>query len=263
MRFIEACGSAYGENIVVLEIELDDGEVLHKGDMIDIPLHNGTIMRREVKLINPELVGDFAEISELAAEWLSVGECSKSDVEQQSMTGACNGEVIVLDIDTWDIKTEKNPEYQDLNELFSFKEICLTPYKEIQGGNLSIYDYIEEGYSVSEKVITYLKTKKYFLMSLGIYEHPFQKGHNLLGPYWYTDGIYYWDRDTWKYVVKYGLKLPEDFINHVLSKEGDKFLHEYQKENPSWSEEIKRLKEQPNTLCLLPEDAGDEDLEDF
>ena len=42
--------------------------------------------------------------------------------------------------------------------------ISLTPYKEIKGGSLSIYDYVEEGYSAPEKVIRYLRTTKAYAM---------------------------------------------------------------------------------------------------
>jgi hypothetical protein len=57
-------------------------------------------------------------------------------------------------------------------------------------GTKSIYDYVKEGYSVSNQVIEYLKTTKPFYMSPGIYDHPFRPGVELLGPYTYTDGKY-------------------------------------------------------------------------
>ena len=72
----------------------------------------------------------------------------------------------------------------------------------------------------------------------------------------------YWDRDTWKYVIKYGLKLSEDFIAHVMSEEGETFLQSVSGED-SWQERLQDLKQQKNTLCLLPDDAGDISLEEF
>lgn len=141
--------------------------------------------------------------------------------------------------------------------------ICLTPYKEIKGGEESIYDYVQEGYSVPEQVIAYLRTTQPYMMSPGIYEHPFIPGKRLLGPYWYTDGKYYWDRDTWKYVVKYHVRLPADFINHVLSSEGREYLDGFFMHPSSWSDTISGWKEQKGSLCLLPDDAGDCRLEDF
>ena len=104
------------------------------------------------------------------------------------------------------------------------KKINITPFKEIKGGEFSIYDYIEEGYAVPEKVIEYLQTREPQLMSPGVYSHPFKEGETLLGPYRYGDGKYCWDRDTWKYVLKYHVKLPQDFIEHVLAEEGTAFL---------------------------------------
>ena len=79
----------------------------------------------------------------------------------------------------------------------------------------------------------------------------------------YTDGKYYWDRDTWKYVIKYGLKLPADFVEHVMSPEGEAFLKGFAARNDSWQDWIQEMKQEKNTLCLLPEDAGDIPLEEF
>lgn len=66
--------------------------------------------------------------------------------------------------------------------------IILTPYKELKFGELSIYDFVQEGYTVPKKVIACLQTKKPYIMSPGIYNHPFKEGKSLLGPYLYTDG---------------------------------------------------------------------------
>lgn len=141
--------------------------------------------------------------------------------------------------------------------------ICITPYKEIFGGNESIYDYIQDEYFVPDKVIAYLKTAIPHIMCPGIYDHPFKKGTRLLGPYWYTDGKYCWDRDTWKYVIKYGLTLPQDFIEHVMSDEGTAFIEKCIEDSDSWSEVIKKLKKKQGFICFLPENAGDYSIENF
>ena len=120
------------------------------------------------------------------------------------------------------ISTTSSGEEENIKKLPRL--ICLTPYKEIKGGDESIYDHVREGYTVPDKVIAYLKMAKPYVMCLGIYEHPFKEGVTLLGPYWYQDGTYSWDRDTWKYVVKYGLELPQEFIDHVMSEEGTRFM---------------------------------------
>ncbi len=143
------------------------------------------------------------------------------------------------------------------------KVISITPYKELCDGEESIHEHTMKGYAVPSKVIAYLQTTEPFMMSPGIYEHPFKEGTRLLGPYWFTDGKYYWDRDTWKYVIKYGLVLPQEFIDHVMSDEGTAFLEKCAKANNSWGKVIEEWKEQPNTLCLLPTDAGDMELEEF
>ena len=97
---------------------------------------------------------------------------------------------------------------------------------------------------------------------MGVYKHPF-KEKRLLGPYLYTDGEYYWDRDTWKYVLKYHVTLPQDFIDKVLSDKGTAFLEECAKSDNFWNKVIKNWKSQPDTLCLLPDDAGDSSIDDF
>jgi len=138
----------------------------------------------------------------------------------------------------------------------------ITPYRELRQGEESIYDNIQKGYQVSEKVIAYLKTTKPYVMSPGIYDHPFKAGVKLLGPYVYEDGIYCWDRDTWKYVVKYGLMLPPDFIDHVMSREGTRFLEEQGVKQESWDKAIDVWKKD-GLISFLQDNAGNIELEDF
>lgn len=140
--------------------------------------------------------------------------------------------------------------------------ICLTPYKELIQGEECIYDHIREGYQVPEKVIVYLMTTKPYVMSPGIYKHPFKEGGELCGPYIYTDGRYCWDRDTWKYVMKYGLTLPQDFIDHVMSDEGTRFLEEQGILQESWDKKIAEW-ETDGLVSFLPNNAGSVDVEDF
>ena len=140
--------------------------------------------------------------------------------------------------------------------------INITPYKEINCGDKSIYEHIDENFVVPKKVIAYLQTTKPLFVRMGVYKHPF-KEKSLLGPYLYTDGEYYWDRDTWKYVLKYHVTLPHDFIDKVMSDKGTAFLEECEKNDNSWSKVIKDWKSQPNTLCFLPDDAGDLTFDDF
>ena len=140
--------------------------------------------------------------------------------------------------------------------------ICLTPYKELKQGEESIYDHIQEGYQVPDKVIAYLMTTKPYVMSPGVYKHPFKKEVDLYGPYMYTDGIYFWDRDTWKYVVNYGLTLPQSFIDHVMGDAGTKFLKEQGALRESWDKTISEWK-RGGLISFLPENAGSIDIEDF
>ena len=71
--------------------------------------------------------------------------------------------------------------------------------------------------------------------------HPFKEGKCLLGPYQYGDGKYAWHRDTWKYVVKYHLTLPEEFIEHVMSDAGTQFIEKVCCKADSWYQEVEAL----------------------
>ena len=116
--------------------------------------------------------------------------------------------------------------------------ICITPYKEIRCGDESIYDHILNDYTVPVQVIDFLRTTQPYTMQPGVYEHPFKPGKRLLGPYLYTDGKYCWDRDTWKYVVKYHVTLPQTFIDHVMSDEGRSFLERFDHQSGTWVDTI-------------------------
>lgn len=98
------------------------------------------------------------------------------------------------------------------------KKISISPFKEINCGSESIYDYVKAGYTVPDKVIAYLRTKSPHLVCPGVYEHPFMKGKTVPGPYLCTDNHYLWERNTWEYVVKYHVTLPQEFIDHVMSE---------------------------------------------
>lgn len=143
--------------------------------------------------------------------------------------------------------------------------IDITPYKELCGGDNadSIHNHTQPGYIVPQKVITYLQVGEAFLMCPGIYDHPFKLGTRLLGPYLYSDGQYCWDRDTWKYVLKYHLTLPQDFIDHVMTVAGTAYIEKRLQEEDDWAKTIKNWKTRQDMLCLLPDDVGDVSLDEF
>lgn len=101
---------------------------------------------------------------------------------------------------------------------------------------------MQEDYEVPDKVIAYLRTAHPYVMSPGVYRHPFRPDTELLGPYLYTDGHYYWDRDTWKYVLKYRVALPQEFVDHVMSDRGTAFLEAQTGEQDSWANRIENRK---------------------
>lgn len=243
MKIKFASTSANDENVTFIDVHTEVGETIKKGDIVTIELRDGSSRNTEVVKLKPFRFGD---------------------PEPESIEEDNDGQIVVLGIPSNQVRTIYDAEENYAEENYFEKYFCLTPYKELLSGDASIHDFVGEKETVPDKVIAYLKTTKPYMMSPGIYEHPFKEGKELLGPYWYTDGEkYFWDRDTWKYVVKYGLKLPKDFIDYVMSEKGTEFLKKFDTETNSWSNEINKMKEMPNTLCLLPDDAGDEALEDF
>lgn len=243
--------------ILNIDVNLDEGEILYEGGTISIEMMDDSFLEREIKIINPKWAGDYGVISEKAKQWKQSGKTLRK------AKGPGHYSIVVTDVSYHEVKTDEEIAARAFLEEQK-KMVCVSPFAEIHCGEESILDFVQERYTVPEKVIAYLQTTKPYMMCPGIYEHPFIKGKNLLGPYMYTDGHYWWDRDTWKYVVKYHVTLPQEFIDHVMSDEGTEFLKQCELDGNSWSGRIKDWKNsEKNGLCLLSDDAGDMGLEDF
>ena len=259
MEILFVAGCPYEDNegeVLNLHVRLDEGDVLTEGGNIRIEMMDDSVIEREVKIINPQRAGDYAAVCEKAKQWKQSGKTLKE------IKGPGECDIVVMHIPYLEVKTEEEIRSRAAVEEIN-RMVCVSPFKELGCGEKSIHDFVKDGYSVPDKVIAYLQTTKPHEMCLGIYEHPFKPGTYLCGPYTYTDGYYYWDRDTWKYVMKYHVMLPQEFIDHVMSDEGTAFLKEQAQENDSWSDRIKSWKEQAGVLCLLSDNAGDECLKDF
>ena len=245
MKITFTAVDAYDERRNLLSIKTDKNETILVGQMIPIELTDETTIEREIKAIRQWKEGRRNK----RGQWVSV----------DSVPGGQSCEVEVYDIDG-QVQTTSMPSPAEMRRLEAMKNVM--PFKEIKGGEESIYDHIDENFVAPQKVIAYLQTTQPHLVCMGLYKHPF-KDTILSGPYWYTDGEYYWDRDAWKYVLKYHVTLPQDFIDKVMSEEGTAFLEKCAQSNNSWSKIIGDWKKQPNPLCLMPDDAGDLSLEDF
>ena len=264
VRGIAGCPYEDSEGEVLnLSIRLDDGEVLCVGDAIDIPMMDGSTLTREVKVIEPKYAGDYAAVSKKAAQKVADGEWGASKEPVLRTEGPKpHCDVVVVGVPYHEVLVEENVNARRFVEERR-KKVCLTPFKELGLGSESIHDWVEEGYTVPAKVIAYLKTTEPDIMSPGIYEHPFRPGVRLLGPYCYTDEHYWWDRDAWKYVTKYHVRLPQEFVDYVMSGAGDEFAREHVPWARSWFEHIEESYGDAPHGNYLPEDAGDIDIEDF
>lgn len=212
-------------------------------------------------IIDPKYAGDFYLVSNKIDAEVKAGKTKCSDKLKEYVEGECNCTIVVKNVPLHEVKTDDEIRARRFSAEHQ-ERINLTPYKQLKIGTEDINDHIEDGFQVPAKVLTYLQVGEPYIMSPGIYDHPFKEGKRLLGPYIYSDGYYYWDRDTWKYVVKYGLILPQKFIDHVMSEAGTAFLEKHCTDN-KWKEVISEWKSDPNQLCLLPDNAGDIDLKDF
>ncbi|MBR3438492.1 MAG: hypothetical protein IKH13_03195 [Clostridia bacterium] len=264
MKIIHVSGCPYEDyegQITNLDVELFDGEKIRINDEITIEMMDDTFITRKVHIINPKRAGDFYVISERTREKVKSGEYGCSDETTELLSGPCTGTIIVTDVIDYEIKTDEHIAAKKAMEEME-KMICLSPFKELHFGNKSIYDFVQEGYTVPDKVIAYLKTTEPYFVCPGIYEHPFKSGTELLGPYSYTDGNYYWDSNMWKYVVKYHIKLPQEFVDYVMSGQGDQFLYSFIDKNYSENGLISKNKKE-GLLCLLSANTTDKDLSDF
>ena len=247
MEILFAATPSSEKDISLLTIKADKDEIIRSGQMLQILLIDQSITERKIVSMKKW------------SEKEGTGRGYWKDTDH--IEDGESAEVTVENLQSNTVMTKSMPGYETRKKWAQM--ICLTPYKELSNGSESIHGHVHEGYTVPEKVIAYLRTTKPFMMCPGIYDHPFKAGLKLSGPYLYTDDTYYWDRDTWKYVVKYGLELPQEFIDNVMSEDGTRFIEQQTEAGESWSAEIKKMKEKKGSMCLLPDDAGDIKLEDF
>lgn len=213
MEIIHAAVSADENTHHILTIKANEDETIRVGQKISIMLTDETFVEHEVASIRRWELKPNAK----RGKW--------KDVEL--VFGGQTCEVDVYGIEGY-VQTTDMPLLTEMERLAAM--INVMPYKEINGGDESIHDYIDESFVVPEKVIAYLQTTQPYLVCMGMYEHPF-KDMQLCGPYWYTDGEYFWDRDAWKYVIKYHVTLPQSFIDKVMSEEGTVFLEKFAEGN--------------------------------
>lgn len=246
--------------VSILRVHLDKGERLCLHDNISIEMMDDTFIQREIKIINPKYAQDFSAVSSMFDEEIKSGKTRWKPRFCQFVEGECTCDIVVMNVPSHEVKSEEELLHRKLIEEY-IQKINLTPYKELKQGQDSIFNNIREGYTIPDKVLLYLQSGEAYRMSPGIYSHPFNNEVSLLGPYLYTDGKYIWDRDTWKYVIKYGLTLSNEFVDYVMSDEGTEYL---QKHHVDWGDVINnKLAAKPNFICLLPEDSGDVPLEKF
>ena len=151
MEIIFASVDADNENRNILSIKTSDNETIEVGQIISIQLTDETFIEREIKAIRL-----WKENSnQKRGKWISVDSISNGE--------SC--EVEVYDIDGH-VQTTSMPSPAEMCRLKAMKNVM--PFKEIKGGQESIYDHIDENYNVPQKVIVYLQTTQPHMVCMGL-----------------------------------------------------------------------------------------------
>lgn len=176
-------GCPYEDNdgeVLNLRIRLEKNERLAVGDTIGIPMMDGSTLEREIMILSPQYAGDYAAVSKKTAQKVASGEWRTSKEPVLAIDGPephCNA--VVMHVPYHEVRVEENIRAREFVEEHR-RKVCLTPFRELRLGSESIFDWVEEGYTVPTKVIAYLKITEPGIMSPGIYEHPFKPGTRLL-----------------------------------------------------------------------------------
>jgi hypothetical protein len=165
MEIRSASTPSFDESKTILSITAGKNETIAVGQIIKIKLIDETIVERQIVSME---------------RWVQPEEAKKGKFKNvDSISNGESAEATVDDLDSCYVQTSSMPSAEERREWS--KRIFLTSFKEINGGNESIFDHIREGYTVPGRVIAYLMMGKLFLMSPGAYEHPFIKGKKSVG----------------------------------------------------------------------------------
>lgn len=74
---ILSVGACPYEEVFEIHVRLEEREVLTEGGTLQIEMMDDSFLEREVKIINPRWVGDYAAVSERAKQWKQSGETLK------------------------------------------------------------------------------------------------------------------------------------------------------------------------------------------
>ena len=176
MKVLSVAGCPYEDydgQILHLNVELAEGEEIRLNEPITIEMMDGTFLEREVHLINPRYAGDYCVISNKVKKKVETGEYGTSEKITDLVIGSCIADIVVTDVPYHEVKSDEEIVARKAIEEMR-KMTCLSPFKELHFGDKSIHDYVQEGYTVPDKVIAYLRITEPYMMCPGIYEHPFK-----------------------------------------------------------------------------------------
>lgn len=102
--------------------------------------------------------------------------------------------------------------------MFRVTEQC-NKYGVLINGSIA---HQELEYPVKSAIIEYMKQRKYVISASSARVIDFAGNDQQIDQYCrttYSDGLYLWTANDIYYFEKYGMRLNEDFINHVLEQE--------------------------------------------
>lgn len=89
-------------------------------------------------------------------------------------------------------------------------------FKEIENGNYPEFEATKTAIPEKMKVLKYLKETPSVAVAPAVLRDVFTGERLNMDLYAKSDGTYIWRSDIAYYFDKYNLKLPDEFINHVL-----------------------------------------------
>lgn len=96
-------------------------------------------------------------------------------------------------------------------------------YKEFEGDKYpSMRDFFETApYPNMDKIVKYLKSGNEMFVTAGIPKNAFTGESLHMEQIGMNDGVYTWVNTLAYYVERYNLRLPKEFEDHILAKEGN------------------------------------------
>lgn len=227
MKITFASVYANDESHHLLTIESDKGEIIKVGQEIPVELWDRTVRYYPISGMKVWRKG------ENKGKWIPVEEIRDGET--------CEADVYGIE---GIVHTTSEPSFETVDYYASLKSIFPK--------HRSLTELVDPAFAAPDKLIAYMRAANYGPVAPGIMNNPFREGCTYHGPYLKTDGRFIWEASEWKYVYKYHVKPTDEFIDYVMSGEGDSVFIDAIEENRDWSDAIKEYKKRLGYKAFLP-----------